>query len=83
MKPYTVFIHETVMSQLLAMRGARRQRLLRFFESLAENPFQRGDFSVNDAQERKAEVTIVGMFLVTYHADHAVREVQILELEDL
>jgi len=82
-KPYTVFIHETVMGQLLALRGPRRQRLLRFFEALADNPFQRGEFSVQDVHDREAEVKLVGAFLVTYHADHAVREVQVLELEEL
>jgi hypothetical protein len=82
-KPYTLFVHGEVMNRLLQTTSARRQMLLAFFDRLAENPFQDGDFVVNDSLDRKSQVKQVGRWLVTFYADHAVREIQVLDLQPL
>ncbi len=81
MKPYAVFVSREAMQLLVQTSGIRRRSLLNFLERLADNPFQAGEFQVQDIHDRSCEVKHVGRWLVTYHADHAVREVQVLDLQ--
>ena len=83
MRPYTLFVQNEVMNRLLQTSSARRRPLLAFFEKFAANPYQEGEFQVRDTHDRPAEVTRVGRWLVTYCADHAVCEVQVLDLQPL
>lgn len=83
MKPYAVFVQSEVMNQLIQMSAVRRRALSRFLEQLSTDPFLRGEFPVKDVRDRDAEVKLVGSYLVTFYADHAAREIQVLDLEQL
>jgi hypothetical protein len=60
----------------------RRERLLAFFRRLADNPFLAGDYRAPAANRASLEVMLVEEdILVTWHVDHAVKEVQVIGLE--
>lgn len=60
----------------------RRECLLSFFRHLAAHPFTRGDYQDSDARGQLLEVLLLDHeFLVTWHADHAVKQIRIVGLE--
>jgi hypothetical protein len=50
---------------------------------LADHPFQSGDFRESDESGRPLEVKEYGCWVVTYHADHAIKELRVIEIEDV
>jgi hypothetical protein len=60
----------------------QRERLLDFFRRLAKSPFASGDYRESDSRGVSLEVALIDdEFLVTWHADHAVKEVRVVGLE--
>ena len=79
MAPYRVLITREVLA--LAKPGWReRQRLMNFLETLADDPFQEGDFQEKDDDGRTVEVKILGQYAVTFWADHALKEVKVTKM---
>ena len=78
-RPYSVFLHLEVTEALRSLDRSERGRILRFAHTLADNPFQAGDFREQDPQGRTNEVKIIGRLAVVYYADDADSEVRILE----
>ncbi len=66
---------------LLTLRASERQMLDDVFEPLADNPFLPGDYQEFDEANRPLEVLLKGRFLLTFWADHAVKEVRIVRVE--
>lgn len=61
-----------------------RDRLLDFFRRLASSPFSQGDYHETDQRGFPLEVKLVDdRFLITWRADHAMKEIRILSLEVL
>ncbi len=80
MRPYAVFVHEDVLA--LLMRGPDRGALiLKFIQQIAADPYLVGDFKDSDDIGRPLEVKLVGSYAITYWADHAVKEIKIVNLE--
>jgi hypothetical protein len=63
-----------------AVRGIQRQQISLFIDSLAVDPNRPGDFSERDDSGRQIEIKVLGQFAINYWADHAVREVKILDI---
>ncbi len=60
----------------------KRERLLVVFRHLAALPFTRGDHQGADARGLPLEVALFEeKFVVTWHVDHAGKQVRIVELE--
>ena len=60
----------------------QRERLLDVFRQLANHPFTHGDYQDSDARGRLLEVLLfVQQFLITWHADHAAKQVRVAGLE--
>jgi hypothetical protein len=78
---YRAVVHGEAVKLLLACTARERQLLLRLLDQLESNPFRKGDFEVKDETGRMQQVTGVAGFLVTYYADHAVKEVRVTEIE--
>lgn len=78
---YTAVIHFQVAEQLLDVAGLQRSRLLAFLDSLERDPWQTGDYSEPDADDRINQIRIVGRWAVTYWPDHAIREIRVVRLE--
>jgi hypothetical protein len=71
------------MNRVIGLPPRTRHVIIRFLEQLAGDPFQRGNFQEKDVHDRWNEVQLVGTFLVSFYADHAAREVQVVDLEPL
>lgn len=81
MPPYRVFIAADVVAMLRALRGREKHFITRLFEQLADNPFRTGDYTEPDDVGRPIEVLIVGRYAVCYWANHADKEVKIVDLK--
>ena len=79
--PYDVAIAISKMAVFNAARKRERKALLDFFDRLAADPFQESDWTIEDSTGRTHYRALVGRHLVTWWADHAVREVRIAKLE--
>jgi len=80
MPPYRVFIAADVVAMLRTIRSGEKHLIARLFEQLADNPFRTGDFVERDEVGRPIQVVLIGRFAVYYWANHADREVKILDL---
>jgi mRNA-degrading endonuclease RelE of RelBE toxin-antitoxin system len=78
--PYKVLVSIEI---LQLERPSRRQRdqILRFLQILADDPTKPGDYEERDDIGRPIQIKIVGDFALTYWADHAVREVKVIQIE--
>jgi hypothetical protein len=77
---YAYTLHESVAAALLAARKAGRSELLRFMDALANAPSRREAEAVLDELGRRNEVAYVGHFRVVYWADHAAKEIRIMDI---
>ena len=69
------------MHQILSLRPAiMRRMIISQIEKLADNPFTNGDFAVTDATGRKNEVLVLHGYSITFWADHAVKELRIVDV---
>jgi len=69
------------MPQILSLRPvAKRRMIISQIERLANNPYTVGDFEVTDWSGRKNQVQVLHGFSITYWADHAVKELRILDV---
>lgn len=65
---------------LLRRSSKERQRLIQFADLLRTNPTLAGDFQEVDDVAHTLQVKLVGRFLITYWADHAVKVVNIVRM---
>ena len=80
MTPYTVFIREGAMTSM-PKSHAQKRLIMNFIQDLAHDPFHIGHYIDHDNLGRSNEVKIIGRFAVTYWADHASREVKVLNIQ--
>ena len=81
MPPYRVFIAAEVITTLRSLRGREKHLITRLFEQLADNPFRSGDYIERDDIGRPIQVLLIGKYALCYWADHADKEVKILDLK--
>jgi hypothetical protein len=77
---YRVFIAAEVISILRTCPRREQQIITRLFEGLAKDPYRAGDYSERDAIGRPVQVLITGSRAICFWADHAVKEVKIVDL---
>ena len=78
---YRVFIAAEVVA-ILRSRPKREQAILtRLFEQLAADPYRAGDYSETDLIGRPIQVLITGSCAICFWADHAVKEVKIVDVK--
>jgi hypothetical protein len=63
--------------------GENADRLERLFSKLGAQPFSRGDYQERDSSGRTLEVLLQERWLITYWADHATKQVHVIDLEDV
>jgi len=82
------FFYEPVLSSkaastLLGFSKVKQKRLYELIFKLASYPKQSGDYSVLDASGREIHYLLVGNFVFSFWADHAVKELRILEIDEV
>lgn len=81
MTPYRVFLAREVVELLRKLPLRQRQELTKFVASLESSPFQPGDYTERDDVGRPIEVRLMGRHALCYWADHAVKEVKVIDLK--
>ncbi len=76
---YSVYVHGDLLG-IVSKRGTNHRKILNFIHSLADDPFQKGDFTDTDAASRPRQIKIIGDFAVTFWSDHAVKAVMIVDI---
>ncbi len=76
---YAVYLHFELL-EVVPKRGPPPQNILRFIQSLAENPFVEGDFADQDKTFRTRQIKIVGNYAITYWADHPAKTVMVVDI---
>ena len=78
---YRVFIAAEVITTLGGCRGHEKRLISRLFDELAQNPSRAGDYVEQDEVGRPVQVLILGGHAVCFWADHAVKEVKVIDLK--
>jgi hypothetical protein len=81
MTSYSVYVEARVAESLPRLKPAEGERLLRFFHKLRADPLLEGDYTEHDDIGRLLQVFVIGRHAVVFWADHAVKEVKILDLK--
>ena len=79
MTRYAVYLHSELL-EVVPKRGVQQQKILRFIQTLAENPFAAGDFTDQDETLRTRQIKIVGDHAITYWADHPAKTVMVADI---
>ena len=78
---YRYVLDCTVAEDILTLSARQRGQFVQIFRSLAENPFQRGEQTFKDSTQREIQKKRFGGWLVSYWADHAVKELRIVGIQ--
>ena len=81
MTPYRVLLAMEVVVALRACRSSDQRAITRLIEGLADNQFGQGDYVERDDVGRPIQVLIVGRHAVCFWANHADKEVKVLDLK--
>jgi hypothetical protein len=80
-RPYEIVAPLAVYEVLGALPRVQRRLVENFLHCLARQPGLTGDFVVPMEEGRTHQAKVVGRWLVSYWADHAVREIRVTGLE--
>ena len=78
---YTYATDKAVLEAAFVLPKRDRDRLRRAFEQLSGNPFHPPEYEFIRPGESRVHVNRFGHWLVSWRADHAVREVRIVGIE--
>ena len=78
---YTYATDKVVLEAAFGLPKRDRDRLQRAFEQLAGNPFHPPEFELTRPGRPLIQVNRFGHWLVSWWADHAVKEVRIVGIE--
>ena len=77
---YEVYLRREVFEFLRQCRSGDRERLLTLLRKLGTDPYKQGDCTERDRTGRKIEVLVFRKYAVLYWADHAVKEIKVIEI---
>ncbi|MEA2604634.1 MAG: hypothetical protein QOF89_5626 [Acidobacteriota bacterium] len=77
---YEIFVRHEVYQILQRVSADDRERFCYFVESLADDPFRAGDATTQDDTGRVVQAKVLGRFVLFYWADHAAKEVRVVDL---
>lgn len=77
---YDLFIRHEVYQFLQGVSTRDQERFCDFVESLASDPFRHGDATTLDEHGRAIQVKVLGRLVLFYWADHAAKEVRVVDL---
>ncbi len=77
---YELYVRHEVHLRIGKLRSQARTGIMRFLESLASDPFQKGDYQDRTPEGRDVQVKVIGCHALIFWADHPVREVKIVDI---
>jgi hypothetical protein len=78
---YRWVAHQQAVEFVLRLPSARRRYLIEQLDRLVNDPFQEADATLEEPTGRTLQLKIAGPFIITYWADHAVKEIRIVAIE--
>lgn len=82
MNAYSWSASQQVVERLLQVRGSRqRQKLTDFFDRLTIDLEALSEGQFSDEEENMYQLVALERWLITYHVDHAAKQVNVLALE--
>ena len=81
-RTYALVFSESAADFILALPLRRRRRVRDSAGRLANDPFVRSDYSVQDDSGREIDHLLIEDFVFAYWVDHAAREVRIVDIDD-
>lgn len=81
--PYEPVLSSKAAEFLIGFSKARQRKLIGLLYQLADIPSQIGDYSQPDDTGREVQFILVRDLLIAFWADHAVRELRIVEIEEV
>ena len=79
---YELYVRHEVYHAMRSGSRHSRDRIVAFIETLPSDPFQTGDYSEPDPTGRPCQVKIIEKYAVYFWADHAAKEVRVVDLVD-
>ena len=83
MTHYIFVLDEGAFAVFLKARGRARMDLVRGFESLANNPYTKGENTAKHESGRPLQLKRFGSWIITFWSDHGNCEVRIVEITKL
>ncbi len=80
MSPYKLFLRLEAIEALKTTRGKQRRQISTFIDGLGSNPNTPGDYTERDDTDRLIEIKVVGQFAITFWADHAAKEMKVVDI---
>ncbi len=80
---YNFAVDDFVLENFSQRSKREREEWLRIFKSLAESPYQTGDWRQRTKSGRELEVKRFGKWLVTYWPDDPALEVRIVDVKKI
>lgn len=77
---YTYTVDRDVLPTLVSVRKTDRDRLMRAFAELADNPFTEGEFRRQSSERSDIQARRFGRWLVTWCVDHPVKIVRVTDI---
>ncbi len=77
---YTYTVDRDVLPTLVSARKTDRDRLLRAFAELADNPFTEGEFRRRSSERSDIQARRFGRWMVTWWVDHPVKIVRVTDV---
>src|SRR5207247_5751204 len=77
---YEIYLRSETLDFLHQRRREDRDQILNLLDALENDPFRKGDFAEKDQTSREIEVLIFRRYAILYWADHAVKEVKVVDL---
>ncbi len=81
--PYEPVLSSKAAAFLVSRSKARQRKLIGLLYQLAANPFQIRDYSEPDQTGREVQFILIQDLLIAFWADHAVRELRIVDIEEV
>ena len=78
---YTLSIGEEVLAELVESRPAVQRRMVTRLETLKMTPLREGDYLERDSDGLLNHVLLIDDLIVTYHTDHAVKDIRVVRVE--
>ena len=76
-------VDDTVMAVFTDRSRREREDLLKIFKTLAESPYQTGEWRQKTKSGRELQVKRFGKWLVTFWLDDPVREMRIVDVKKI
>lgn len=68
---------------LVSLPKTRQRKLITLLQQLAGNPAQSGDYSLSDDTGREVQFILIGDLLIAFWADDPVKELRIVDIEEV